>query len=140
MFSELLKDVSWLSYGKVRANYAEVGTGAAALSVNDVYSKVSIFNGNSLYSVPGTKNNPDLKPERTKSAEAGLEMNFLRSRVGFDFTVYQQNTQDQIIPVTLSTATGYSARYVNSGEVRNRGIEISAFVTPVQTTDFSPGR
>ncbi|MBT2557303.1 SusC/RagA family TonB-linked outer membrane protein [Hymenobacter sp. ISL-91] len=137
VFSELLKDVSWLSYGKVRANYAEVGTGAAALSVNDVYSKVSIYNGNSLYSVPGTKNNPNLKPERTKSAEAGLEMNFLQSRFGFDFTVYQQNTQDQIIPVTLSTATGYSSRFVNSGEVRNRGIELSAFANPVKTADFS---
>lgn len=137
VFSEMLKDVSWLSYGKVRANYAEVGSGAAALSVNDVYTKVSTFNGNALYSVPNTKNNPDLKPERTKSAEAGLEMNFLRSRVGFDLTVYQQNTQDQIIPVTLSTATGYSSRYVNSGEVRNRGVEISAFVTPFKTNDFS---
>ncbi|GGG55406.1 SusC/RagA family TonB-linked outer membrane protein [Hymenobacter glacieicola] len=137
VFSEMLKDVSWLSYGKVRANYAEVGSGASALSVFDVYSKVSTFDGNALYSVPNTKNNPDLKPERTKSAEAGLEMNFLRSRVGFDLTVYQQNTVNQIIPVTLSTATGYSSRFVNSGEVRNRGVEVSAFVTPVKTTDFS---
>ncbi|SNR40925.1 SusC/RagA family TonB-linked outer membrane protein [Hymenobacter mucosus] len=137
VFSELLKDVSWLSYGKVRANYAEVGQGAAALSVFDVYTKVSTFNGNALYSVSGTKNNPDLKPERTKSAEAGLEMNFLRSRLGFDLTVYQQNTQDQIIPVTLSTATGYNSRYVNSGEVRNRGVEVSAFVSPIKNADFS---
>ncbi|RSK47679.1 SusC/RagA family TonB-linked outer membrane protein [Hymenobacter rigui] len=137
VFSELMKDVSWLSYGKIRANYAEVGQGASALAVNDIYTKISTFNGNPLFSVPGVKNNPDLKPERTKSAEGGLEMNFLSNRVGFDFTVYQQNTVNQIIPVTLSTATGYSSRYVNSGEVRNRGIELTAFVTPVKTADFS---
>ncbi|WP_460614130.1 SusC/RagA family TonB-linked outer membrane protein [Hymenobacter seoulensis] len=137
VFSELLKDVQWLSYGKVRANYAEVGSGADALSVNDVYTKVSTFNGTALYSVPGTKNNPNLKPERTKSAEAGLEMNFIQSRLGFDFTVYQQNTIDQIIPVALSTATGYSQRFVNSGEVRNRGIELSAFVTPVKNENIT---
>ncbi|GAB3306421.1 SusC/RagA family TonB-linked outer membrane protein [Hymenobacter tenuis] len=137
VFSELLKDVQWLSYGKVRANYAEVGSGANALSVNDVYTKVSTFNGTALYSVPGTKNNPDLKPERTKSAEAGLEMNFLQSRLGFDLTAYQLNTVDQIIAVALSTATGYSQRFVNSGEVRNRGIELSAFVTPVKNENFT---
>ncbi len=137
VFSELLKDVSWLSYGKVRANYAEVGQGADPQSVLTNYTKITTYNSNPIFSLPGTRNNPDLKPLRTKSSEAGIEMNFLRNRVGFDFTVYQRNTIDQILPVTLSTATGYDARFVNSGEVRNRGVEISGFVTPVKLADFS---
>ncbi|MBX0290807.1 SusC/RagA family TonB-linked outer membrane protein [Hymenobacter sp. HSC-4F20] len=137
VFSELMKDSPWLSYGKIRANYAEVGQGAPALSVFDIYDKVSTFGSTGLFSVPGTKNNPDLKPERTKSAEVGLEMNFLQNRFGFEATAYQSNSIDQILPVTLSTSTGYNSRYVNSGEVRNRGIELAAFVSPLRSTDFT---
>lgn len=138
VFSELVKETApWLSYGKVRANYAEVGQGAPPLSVYDVYAKPTAFGNVPLFSVPNDKNNLDLRPERTKSGELGVEMAFLNSRVGFDATIYQQNTIDQIFPVSLSTSSGYSRRYVNSGEVRNRGVELSAFVTPVKTADFT---
>ena len=137
VFSELMKEVPWMSYGKVRANYAEVGSSAPPQAVYDVYDKPTGFGAAPLFSLPGTKNNPDLKPERTKSLEAGLEMAFFRSRIGFDATVYQQNTVDQIIPVNVSTATGYNSRYVNSGEVRNRGVEVGVFGSPVQTKDFT---
>ena len=138
VFSEDLKDKTpWLSYGKVRANYAQVGSGAQARSVFDIYTKPTAFGSVPLFSQPLTKNNPDLKPETTRSLELGIEASFLNNRVGFDATVYQSNTIDQIIPVNISTATGYNARFVNSGEVRNRGIELSGFVTPVQTGNFT---
>jgi hypothetical protein len=78
-----------------------------------------------------------LKPEKTKSSEAGLEMAFLNKRVGFDADVYLTNTVNQIMPVAVSPATGYSFKYVNSGEVRNQGIELNLYGTPVQTKDFS---
>ncbi|MDF7813490.1 SusC/RagA family TonB-linked outer membrane protein [Hymenobacter sp. YC55] len=137
VFSEVLKEYDWISYGKARINYAEVGQGAPIQSVNDVYDKPAAFGLVPLFSVVGTKNNNQLKPERTKSAEAGVEMAFLQSRLGFDATIYQQNTIDQIIPVNVSTATGYNARFINSGEVRNRGIELTAFVTPFKSDNFS---
>ncbi|UOG73897.1 SusC/RagA family TonB-linked outer membrane protein [Hymenobacter tibetensis] len=137
VFSELLKDVSWLSYGKARVNYAEVGQGATPQSVFDVYDKPTAFGSIPLFSVAGTKNNEELKPERTKSGEAGVEMAFLQSRLGFDVTVYQQNTVDQIIPVNVSRASGYNSRYVNSGEVRNRGIELTAFASPFRSDNFT---
>ncbi len=146
VFSELLKDTPWLSYGKVRANYAQVGNDAPIFSVTDTYnyvlsdvdgSQVSTFGSTALFSVSNTKNNPNLKPERTKSTEAGIDLAFLQSRVGFDFTYYKQNTVDQIIPVNVSTATGYSFRYVNAGEVQNKGVEIGAFVTPIKNDNFS---
>jgi TonB-linked SusC/RagA family outer membrane protein len=137
-FSELTKETApWLSYGKLLVNYAEVGNDAAALSTNDYYSKPTAFGSTSLFSLPSTKNNRELKPERTKSAEVGVELAFLESRVGGNATLYQQNTIDQIIPLNISTATGYSNRYVNSGEVRNRGVELAAFVTPVKTDNVS---
>lgn len=138
VFSESLKETTpWLSYGKVRANYAQVGSGALPRSVYDIYAKPVAFGSIPLFSLPARKNNPDLKPELTRSLEAGIEAAFLNSRFGFDATVYQQNTINQIIAIDLSTTTGYSGRFVNSGEVRNRGIELSVFLTPVQTSNFT---
>ncbi len=145
VFSELYKP-DWLNYGKLRANYAEVGGDAPLFSINSAYvhdidansgNEVSSFDGNALYSVPGTKNNPNLRPERTKSFEAGLEASFLKSRLGFDITYYDARTVDQIIPVAVSTATGYTQKFVNSGQIRNNGIEVSLSATPVKTTHFS---
>ena len=149
VFSELLKDTPWLSYGKARLNYAEVGNDAPVYSIYNVYGKqdqeinsstrptVGGFGSIPLYSLPNTRNNENLKPERTKSIEGGVEMAFLDSRFGFDATVYKSNTIDQIIPIQVSTTSGYGFTYVNSGEVQNKGVELTAFITPVKTDDFS---
>lgn len=136
VFSNILK-TDWLTHGKLRANYAEVGNSAQELSLYDVYDKPTAFGSVPLFSLPNTKNNPMLKPERTKSFEAGIEAEFFKSRLGFDFTWYKTRSLDQIIPVGITAATGYTQRYVNSGEVENKGIEVSAFVLPVRTKDFT---
>lgn len=136
-FSKLLPSADWLSYGKFRANYAEVGKDAPIFSVNDVYAVVPPFGSSPQSSVTAAKNNPDLKPERVRSWELGLEMAFLKNRVGFDFTYYNARSIDQIFAVAVSTATGNSSKMLNAGTIENKGIEISAFGTPVQTKDFS---
>lgn len=137
LFSQHLKNVSWLSSGKVRANYATVGNDAPWGSIKDVYDNVAPFGSTLLYSLPGTQNNPFLKPENTVSKEVGLEMSFLKNRLGFDVTYFITNTKDQIIPVSVSTATGYNSKYVNAGDVQNKGFEFSLNGTPVKTQKFS---
>jgi TonB-linked SusC/RagA family outer membrane protein len=137
VFSELIGDNDWLTGGKLRLNYAEVGNTAPTGSLVDYYDKPTPFGTQALFSVPGTKNNPDLKPERTKSYEAGVEMNFLDNRIGFDVTLYRQNTVDQIIPVSISTATGYNSKYINAGNVQNEGIELSITGTPVRSNNLT---
>jgi TonB-linked SusC/RagA family outer membrane protein len=136
VFSQIVK-TPWLSFGKLRANYAEVGNDPVPMSLYDVYDKPTAFGSIPLFSLPNTKNNPELVSERTKSFEAGIEAEFFDGRVGFDFTWYQSNSFDQAIPVNLTSATGYVSRYVNSGEVQNKGIEISAFATPVETGNLN---
>ncbi|NTE05175.1 SusC/RagA family TonB-linked outer membrane protein [Agrobacterium tumefaciens] len=135
-FSEMLKDYKWLSYGKLRANYAEVGSDAPVYSLLDTYSLITPINGRAQTGVPTTKNNPNLKPEKTKSKEIGLEASFLNNRVGIDFTYYNTKTVNQIIPVSLSTSTGYNSQYLNSGSVVNQGVELSLNGTPFKTSDF----
>ncbi|MDI9867051.1 SusC/RagA family TonB-linked outer membrane protein [Flectobacillus sp. DC10W] len=146
IFSNKLGE-SWpaLSFGKVRVNYAEVGNTAPALSLLNTYVKPTNLNGDTrdsfggqtLFVTGSVLNNPNLKPERTKSAEIGLEMKFLKNRLGFDVTAYRTLSVDQIMPVSISKATGYDKKYVNAGTIENKGIELSAFVVPVQTGDFS---
>jgi len=136
LFNNLI-DAPWMQLGKIRLNYAEVGSDAPARRVLDTYDAVAPFSGNSLASINPTKNNSDLLPEKAKSLEAGLEMTMFESRLGFDFAVYKTNTINQLMPVDVSFATGYRSTWVNAGEIENKGIELSMFVTPVRSSDFS---
>ena len=90
-----------------------------------------------MSAVVTTKKNPDLKPEKTKSIEGGLEMYFLNRRAGFDLAFYKTNTTDQILPLTVSTASGYIYKNINAGEIENKGIEVVLSFVPVKTQSFS---
>src|SRR5690606_16937965 len=136
-FSKNLSTLDWLSYGKLRVNYAQVGNDAPVYSLTDVYTAVTPFGASSIGSVQGTRANTALRPERTKSYEFGLEMAFLKNRLGFDVTYYNATTFDQIFPVEISRSTGYNAQFLNAGNLRNKGVELSLFAVPVQTRDFS---
>lgn len=138
VFSESFRESApWLSYGKIRANYAEVGSSAGALNLYDYYIQNPALGNAALASLPRTRNNQELLPERTRSGEIGIDLAFLNNRLGIEATAYQTNTINQIIPLRISTATGYNARIVNAGEVRNRGVEMTAFVVPVQNENLT---
>jgi len=137
VFSKLLPDLNWLTYGKLRGNYAQVGGDAPFYSTLDVYTIIPPFGSQAQSSVSSTRNNPELKPERTKSTEVGIEMAFFKNRLGFDVTYYDAKTFDQILPTTVSTSTGYSSKFLNAGTIQNKGVELSAFGTPIQSQDFS---
>ncbi|WP_426670550.1 SusC/RagA family TonB-linked outer membrane protein [Mucilaginibacter sp. McL0603] len=137
VFSELLKNWTWLSYGKLRANYAQVGSDAPLHSINDTYSIVPPIGANPQTILNTTKNNQNLKPEQTKSKEIGLELAFFHNRLGFDGSYYVTNTFNEILPVNVSPATGYTNEYLNAGNVQNRGVELSVNGTPIKTRDFN---
>jgi TonB-linked SusC/RagA family outer membrane protein len=138
IFSELLKQSSpWLSFGKVRLGYAQVGSDTDPYQIRDIYT----FN-NSISSTPGyilsnTKRNPNLKPEITTSYEAGLEAAFFKNRLGVEATIYSSETKDQIIPLSVSGTTGYSYSVINTGSMTNKGVEFRLYGTPVKTRNFS---
>ena len=137
VFSQHLQDLPWLTSGKLRANYATVGNDAPWGSISNVYDQPAPFGSTILFSVPGTQNNPGLKPEQTISKEIGVEMAFMQNRLGFDLTYYHTNTLDQIMPAAVTTSTGYNSTYVNAGNIENKGIELSLYANPIKTADFS---
>jgi TonB-linked SusC/RagA family outer membrane protein len=139
IFSELLKEHEWLSFGKVRLGYAIVGNDTDPYQVTDTYNhytRVDAPASTSGYVLNNRLKNPSLKPESTHSYEAGLEMSFLGNRAGFDVTVYAAETRNQIIPLGVSGSTGYIEQVINAGLITNRGVEASIFVSPVSTRTF----
>ena len=139
IFSELagIKGSPVFSFIKLRLNYAEVGNDAPVYSLESTYRQKANWETNGRYFVNRVLQNPELKPERTKSVEAGLEAKFLNNRVGFDVSLYRTNSIDQITPVNISRASGYNQRYVNSGEIENKGIELSLTGTVIRSGNFS---
>jgi TonB-linked SusC/RagA family outer membrane protein len=136
IFSKFI-DSDLISFGKLRAGYAETGNAADALRIYDTYSAIGNMGGNPLYSLPSSKNNANLQDESTKELEVGLEMRFANNRLGFDFSAYDKKSIDQIMSVSVSTATGYDSKYVNAGEISNKGVELSLYGEPVRTDDFN---
>lgn len=137
LFSEKMKGATWLDFGKVRLNYAKVGNDGPFASTGDYYNKPPAFSSVALFSLPNAKSNNAVKPEISSTSEAGLEMVFLKKRLGFDLAVYSKTTVDQIVPVTVSATTGYTSKFVNAGTVNNKGVELQLYGTPAQTKDFS---
>jgi TonB-linked SusC/RagA family outer membrane protein len=135
LFSENVKQ-DWLQSGKFYLGYASVGNDAPWGSIKDTYSQNTTFGGTALYSLPNTKNNEALLPENTAALEGGIELTMLQKRLRFDLSLYKTNTTNQIMPVSTSFATGYSTKFVNAGEVENKGIEIVVGGTPYLNKDF----
>jgi len=130
IFSNVVK-TEWMSLGKLRLNYAQVGNLAGFDMLYDVYTVNSPMNGANNQLAP-TKRNKNLKNERTNSIESGLEMSFLNNRLGFDLALYKTNSLNQIIPLTISQTTGFQNIMINAGEIENKGIEFTLYGTPVQ--------
>jgi hypothetical protein len=136
---------SWVSFGKIRAGYAEVGSDTdVSPYANNLFYRVN----NNLFLNPagqlqpvgvintGTVPNAGLRPMRVSEAEVGLEMKFIDNRIGFDVTYYNKLTSDQILAAQVSDASGYTNRLINVGESRNQGVEMLLTVVPVQTSNF----
>lgn len=127
-----------LSFGKLRASYAEAGNDADPFRTTAGYDlSSSNYNGQPFAFVSGAIPLTDLKNELTQSYEFGAELKLFKNRLGIDFTYYSAKTINQITPVQISAATGFGTRLINAGEIQNKGIEIFVNATPVKSKDFS---
>ena len=110
-----------LSYVKLRASYASVGVAFERYLANPRYSwNESGLNWSTQTRFPIY----NLKPERTKSFEVGLTMRFLK-HFNLDFTYYNSHTSNQTFDPQISGGTGFSKIIIQSGNVRNQGIELA---------------
>ncbi len=120
-----------LNYGKVRASVAEVGRDTGPYRVVSPLTSNTYIGGGFRNGFFGS--NAILKPERTRTYEVGMNLQFLKNRLTLDVNYYRSRTTDQLIAPRVSQATGFILQYINGGVVTNEGQEVSLYGSPVRT-------
>jgi iron complex outermembrane receptor protein len=142
IFTDAFKSLpDFISYGKLRANVAWLGSDTDPFLINPGFSFNGFSNANGGTVPTSTYNSSfvlqeNLQPSRKFSRELGLEMRFLKSRIGFDLTLYQDNTKNQILPIEAPFESGATSILINAGNIQNKGMEITIDGTPISTTNF----
>jgi len=121
ILSDIFKLPSAISFAKLRLSGAKAGNDTDPYQTQRYYGASEFASSGSVDPI---LYNATLKPEISTSYEAGLDIRFIKNRFSLDFTYYSSVTRNQIVQVPMNWSTGYSAAFLNSGEVRNRGVEI----------------
>lgn len=141
VISELnaIKNSQIISFAKIRGGWAQVGNDTDPYNTVLTYTNMLTsdnlpyhFGTNALYTLPNVLKNTDLKPEKTTSIELGADVRLLRNRLSVDFTYYNKKSEDLILDVAISGASGFGRKYVNAGEMSNKGIELMVTGTPIK--------
>lgn len=132
VINNTVKLPQWISMGKVRASWAQVGNDIP-LYVSNPVDLVGAGNKNIMND---TEAFDKLKPELTKAIEFGTEWKFFDYRLHVDFTYYRSNTTNQLLRMNSPTGAKLKYYYVNAGNVQNEGMEITLGGTPIMSKDF----
>ena len=138
IYTELLKDQlpSWYDYGKIRASFGVVGNPPPPYLATQGYVQESV-GGQWIYNgVRPRVGNNGLRNEKKFEWEFGLENKFFKNRLGFEFSYYTNRIQDQILPATMPASSGGTSLTMNIGDLKNKGVELSLYGTPVATRDL----
>lgn len=123
----------WISFAKLRGIYSKVGNDIPQFITNSVSH---ITAGGELQANDAAPFK-EMEPEMTHSVEVGTEWRFFQSRLGFNLTYYRTNTHNQFFKLPALAGDMYAYRYVNAGDIQNRGWELTVDATPVLTPDFT---
>lgn len=124
-----------LSFAKIRGGIAKVGNDTDPYKLMLMYYGQSPFGEVTPFSTSRLMPPKGLEPEEVLSSEIGVDLRFLDSRFGLDFTYYNAVTSKQILEVDISTASGYSSQLINAGEIQNKGVEIQLNADIVRSKD-----
>jgi TonB-linked SusC/RagA family outer membrane protein len=129
---------SILTFAKLRASNALVGNDAQFDYLFNGYNRSGeTFLGNTYFVSETTRKNTTLKPEKTVSREAGLDLRFFDRRLTVDATYYWKSTTNQIINANISKISGFNSKIFNAGEIQNKGVELTFGITPIRSRDFN---
>ena len=148
IFSELV-DIKGLSFGKIRASWAQVGAGppsAYATSSPFVNAQPGDGWGDNIqfplsgvagFEASGTLGNRNLVPETTTSIEVGADLRFLDGRLGLDVAYFNRTGEDLILSADIAPSTGYLSAFFNSGGLTTNGTEAILTINPIRKADFN---
>lgn len=149
VFTELqpLKGNNILDYGKVRFSYAEVGQ---AGTYYESYYSTPVYGGGfssgtpiaypigtvGAYTLNSVVYDPNLRPQNTRSYEAGTDLTFMNGLLSVSYTFSKQNVNDQIFQVPLASSTGLSSLVTNGGSIHTNTHEITLGMNPVRNDNL----
>jgi len=135
-----------IDFAKVRVSYGEVGIGANPYATSTVYGPGGVFSswgdglGGYLYGNPFTQSasrgNPDLKEERKKEYEFGLDLRLFDNAITLNATYYQSETRDGIIALPIPGSSGFTTTLQNAAVISNEGVEFDITGRILRTQDF----
>lgn len=144
VYSEIIKLPEWMSYGKLRAGWGNVGGG-----LTDPYKLVLDYGtpgglptigGQPILGINGeTVPNKNLQPYNVSTIEFGFENTFFNNRLSTDLTFYSKRTTNDIADANISIGSGYRNTRINVGEILNKGVEFAVNLKAVKTNNFSWG-
>jgi TonB-linked SusC/RagA family outer membrane protein len=117
---------------KLRGSYAEVGN-----DTDPYLLERQAIVGLGVISLSPVQPNSNLKPELTKSYEAGIDLRMIQDRLRFNFTWYQSNTYNQLFQTPVPSYSGISSIFQNGADVQNRGVELTIGGAIISKKDFS---
>ncbi len=130
----------WVSFGKLRLSWAQVGNDTAPFALNPGYEQKKYLqpDGSYVYGevVSGVLLDGTLRPERKTAWEVGADWRFLDGRLGLDVAWYRENTRNQILTLPIAAEAGTTYRLLNAGNIQNTGVEIALSAIPVKTRDW----
>ncbi len=137
IFSEYLKP-SWLSYGKLRAGFAQVGQATDPYQTLLTYNfRSETLNGQPLGSISNNNiPNSSLKASTATELEIGTELRLFNDRLNLDFTWYNKKSRDEISYITTPSSSGYTGAVLNAGKMQNKGFEALISVTILKSENF----
>lgn len=121
VLSDMLELPEVISYAKIRGSYTIVASSFDRFLTNPGY----VYNAQTHnWENPTVYPMDDMKPEKTKSWEIGLNLKFWENRFNLDATYYRSNTLNQTFSVDIPPSSGYNKAIVQAGNVQNQGVEL----------------
>ncbi|MGN7808280.1 SusC/RagA family TonB-linked outer membrane protein [Flavobacterium sp. KACC 22758] len=134
-----LKGKSWIDLLKIRASYGEAGNNNIPVGQQtQIFQSIPTawINGvTSVWAIPKTMPNPDLKWETTVTQNVGLDFGFFKNRLSGNFDVYKNVTSDLLINFPVP-GSGYDYQYRNMGETQNTGFEATLNVVAIEKAKY----
>lgn len=111
--------------------------GGPTYEMNTSYGLSKLYNSQSSASYTNTLSDPNIKPSNRFSIEEGIDIRFLKNRIGLSATAFQYTDGPAILANSISTTTGYTTYYINALKTRKTGLELSLTAFPVQNRTYS---
>lgn len=139
VFSDLIKDQApWLTFGKLRASLGETPAGLAPYLYPGFAYGVGQFqwNGNFLMGTPDQVVDPNIVGSTKRQQEAGIELRFLKNRIGITSTYWKQQALKFPTAVPITGTSGFTSTLTNVGEITKRGVDVQLMVRPIYSNNF----